>query len=109
MPSQPPVNSDKQLTRYIVLPYVNRKADDFANKLKSLVKDNYNQVEFNVAFKAPNTISNFFPSKDKIANQLDKSLVVYKTKCATFNVKYIGKTEKILGTISWSRQRANNG
>jgi hypothetical protein len=108
VPNKPPVKSDKQLTRYIVLPYVNRKADDFANKLKSLVKENYSQVDFNVAFKAPNTISNFFPFKDKITNQIDKSLVVYKIKCATCNVEYIGKTERILGIRLNEHQKLEN-
>ena len=46
----------KELKRFIVLPFVNRKAEDFAVTLKALVEDNYTQVDFNVAYKAPKTI-----------------------------------------------------
>jgi len=45
---------------------VNRKAEDFAVPLKALVEDNYTQVDFNVAFKSPNTIGNMFSFKDRI-------------------------------------------
>ena len=56
---------EKQYKRFIVLPYVNRKAEDFAFKLKHLVETNNSTVYFNVAFKTPNTIGNMFPFKDR--------------------------------------------
>jgi hypothetical protein len=45
--------------RFIVLPFVNRKAEDFAVRLKALVEENYTQVDFNVAFKAQYGAPNF--------------------------------------------------
>ena len=94
LPSQPkPI---KQHKRFIVLPYVNRKAEDFAVRLKRLVEENYTQIDFNVAFKAPNTIGNMFPFKDRIRDVECQSLVVYKINCATCNTEYIGKTQRIL-------------
>ena len=86
----------KEIKRFIVLPFVNRKAEDFAVRLKSLVETNYTQVDFNVAFKAPNTIGNSFPFKDRINEIPSQSLVVYKINCSTCKAEYIGKTERIL-------------
>jgi hypothetical protein len=81
----------KELKRFIVLPFVNRKAEDFAVRLKALVEDNYTQVDFNVAFKAPKTIGNMFPFKDRIRDISSQSLVVYKINCAK---KSVYKTRK---------------
>ena len=94
IPKQP--KPQKEVKRFIVLPFVNRKAEEFAVRLKALVENNYTQVDFNVAFKAPNTIGNLFPFKDKTRNKESQSLVVYKVNCATCNAEYIGKTERIL-------------
>ena len=86
----------KRETRFIVLPFVNRKAEDFGIRLKKLMKTNYPQIDFNVAFKAPKTIGDMFPFKDKVMNTEDKSLVVYKIKCTECGAEYIGKTERTL-------------
>jgi hypothetical protein len=86
----------KEAKRFIVLPFVNRKVEEFAVRLKTLVEVNYSQVDFNVAFKSPKTIGNLFPFKDKVRDTESQSLVVYKINCATCNVEYIGKTERIL-------------
>ena len=81
---------------YIVLPFVNKKAEDFAFRLKKLIQTNYPKVDFNVAFKSPKTIGNLFPFKDQIKEDKSKSLVVYRITCKTCNKEYIGKTERIL-------------
>jgi hypothetical protein len=94
LPAQP--KPQKETKRFIVLPFANRKVEDFAVRLKALVEENYSQVDFNVAFKAPNTIGNMFPFKDRIRDTTSQSLVVYKINCATCNAEYIGKTERIL-------------
>ena len=90
--------SEKQLTRFIVLPYVSRKAENHAKKLKNLVEKHYPQVDFNVAFKTPNEIGKFFPFKDNIKQTTSRSLVVYRLKCTKegCDASYIGKTERIL-------------
>ncbi len=49
LPNQP--KPQKETKRFIVLPFVNKKAEDFAVRLKSLVEESYSQVDFNVAFK----------------------------------------------------------
>jgi hypothetical protein len=41
----------KETKRFIVLPFVNKKAENFAVRLKSLVEESYSHVDFNVAFK----------------------------------------------------------
>ncbi len=56
------------------------------------MKTKYPQAD--VAFKAPKTIGDMFPSKDKVMNTENKSLVVYKIKCKECGAEYIGKTEK---------------
>jgi hypothetical protein len=75
------------------MPFVNKKAEDFAVRLKSFVEVNYPQVEFNVALK---TIGSLFPFKDQIQEKKCQSLVVYKINFKICNIDYIGKTERIL-------------
>jgi hypothetical protein len=95
LPNQP--KPQKETKRFIVLPFVNKKAEDFAVRLKSLVEESYSQVDFNVAFKSPKTIGSLFPFKDQIKEKTSQSLVFYvKINRKTCNVDYIGKTERIL-------------
>jgi hypothetical protein len=47
--------------RFIVLPFMHSNVEGFGIRLKKLVKVNYPQVDFNVAFKAPKTIGELFP------------------------------------------------
>ena len=82
---------------FLKLPYVNKKCDDFAFRLRKLVSENYWQTDFNVAFQAPRTIEKLFPFKDGVKNVLDRSLVVYSLKCGKCEEEYIGKTERLLG------------
>jgi hypothetical protein len=61
--------------RFLKLSYVNRKCEDYAFRLKKLVKTHYKQVEFNVALM---TIGSFlFPFKNKVGNVELRSMVVY--------------------------------
>ncbi len=46
--------------------------------------------------KAPSTIGNMFPFKDKTRDTPIQSLVVYKINCATCQAEYIGKMQRIL-------------
>ena len=85
-----------EFKRYIVLPYANYKCEDFARRLKQLVVSNFPQVDFNVAYQTPKTISNLFPFKDNIKKNEDKSLVVYKLNCKNCDASYIGKCKRIL-------------
>ncbi|CAF0863808.1 unnamed protein product [Brachionus calyciflorus] len=87
---------EKEIKRYIVLPYVGPKSDEFSDKLKDLITSNFPQIDFNVAYQTPQTISSFFSFKDKVKDAQAQSLVVYKMKCETCNAEYICKTERIL-------------
>jgi len=69
---------EKPVKRFLKLPYVSNKCEDFAFRLKKLVEADFPQVDFNVA---PMTIGKFFPFKDKIKNVEEQSLVVYNLKC----------------------------
>jgi hypothetical protein len=91
-----PAEPEKEIKRFLKLPYVSRKCEDFAFRLKQLVSSFFPQVEFNVAFQAPMTIGKMFPFKDRILNALDQSVVVYKVKCLNCEAEYIGKTTRIL-------------
>jgi hypothetical protein len=91
-----PVQTVEKMKRFLKLPYVNRKCEDFAFRLKQLVESNYTQVDFNVAFQAPMTIGKLFPFKDNIKKVEERSMVVYKLRCATCGATYIGKKERIL-------------
>jgi len=90
------VAQEEKTTRFLKLPYVNRKCEDFAHRLKSTVENFFPQVDFNVAFQAPHTIGKLFPFKDKIIDLEERSLVVYSLKCETCQAEYIGKTERVL-------------
>jgi len=93
--SEQPIQPSKQ-KRFLVLPYANKKADVFASKLTKLVTNNFPDVDFKVAFKAPNEIGKMFPFKDNIKETQKRSLVIYKIKCETCEAEYIGKTKRIL-------------
>jgi len=92
--SSPPPKPDKK--RFIVLPYTNRKCEEFSFRLKNLVDSNFNDLDFNVAFKTPRTIGNLFPYKDRIQHNEEKSMLVYKIACKNCEATYIGKTARIL-------------
>lgn len=82
--------------RFLVLPYVHKKAEKFADELKQLVNVNYPQVDFNIAFQTPSNIEQLFPFKDNVKKAEDRSLVVYRIECKQCGAAYIGKTERIL-------------
>jgi hypothetical protein len=90
------VEPDMKKTKFIVLPYTHRKCEDFGNRLKRLVNENFPQVDFKVAFQTQRTIGSLFPFKDNIKRTEDKSHVVYKLKCKDCEASYIGKTQRIL-------------
>ena len=92
------VQQQPTTTRYIVLPYVSHRAEGFAKRLRMHVNKHFPQVEFNVAFKAPNEVGKFFPFKDKVRQTHKQSLVVYHLRCEKegCDASYIGKTSRIL-------------
>ena len=79
---------------FFSLPYVSKKAESFAIRLKSSVEKVYPHLDFNVAFKTPGDIGKLFPFKDKIKAKEMQSLVIYKIKCETCDATYIGKTKR---------------
>ncbi len=97
-PMQERQTSTATHSRFIALPFVSQKAEGFAKRLKGLVNNYYPQVDFNVAFKAPDEIGKHFPYKDSIRSKESRSLVIYKIVCERegCNATYIGKTERIL-------------
>ena len=96
--AKPPTSAEpeKETKCFLKLPYVSSKCEDYAHRLKSLVSNNFPQVDFNVAVQAPMTIGKLFPFKDNVKNVSERSMVVYSLKCALCEVEYIGKTERIL-------------
>ena len=97
-PPAAPTPVDATKNRFIVLPYVSPRAEGFAKRLKFHVASYFPQVDFNVAFKAPNEIGKFFPYKDRVTEVASRSLVVYRIRCSHpgCDESYIGKTERIL-------------
>ncbi len=65
---------EEKLKKFITLPYVGRKCDEFATILKNLVAGSFSKVDFNVAFQALITIEKMFPFKDNIKKITDRSL-----------------------------------
>jgi len=98
LPSNELAPDDATKNRFIVLPYVSPRAEGFAKRLKLHVSSYFPQVDFNVAFKAPNEIGKFFPYKDRVTEITSRSLVVYRIRCGHpgCDESYIGKTERIL-------------
>jgi hypothetical protein len=77
--------------KFIVLPFTQRKCEDFANRLKRLVNDNFPKIDFNVAFQTPRSIGSLFPFKVNIKRTEDKAGVVYRLQCRDCDAAYIGK------------------
>ena len=88
--------SERDQKRFIALPYVCEKVEDFGKRLKKVVEKFHPKVDLTVAFQAPSTIGNLFPFKDRLKDREKQSLVVYKLQCKTCDAQYIGKTERIL-------------
>ena len=87
---------EKPEIRFLKLPYVSNKCENYAFKLKNLIESNFPQVEFNVAFTTPLNIGKLFPFKDNTKNVLDKSHVVYNINCSNCETNYIGMSKRIL-------------
>ena len=90
------VVTKKTEERYLKLPYVSRKCEEFAYRLKKLVETNFQQVQFNVAFQTPLHIGKLFPFKDNVKNIQDRSHVIYNIKCSNCIDDYIGMSKRIL-------------
>ncbi len=89
-----PTRENKKKKVFITLPYTNSNCDKVAEELKKLVNIYYDDIDLNVAFKAPKTIRDYFPYKDKVTDILEKSLVVYHIKCKDCANDYIGETKR---------------
>ena len=61
------IQSDKPVKWFLKLPYAGKKSENFAHRLKILVAGHFPQVDFYVAFKAPQTIGELFPFVQEIA------------------------------------------
>jgi len=74
--AKPPTSAEpeKETKRFLKLPYVSSKCENYAHRLKSLVSNNFPQVDFNVAFQAPMTIGKLFPFKDNVKNVSERSI-----------------------------------
>ena len=82
---------------YMVLPYGGKKSEENKTNLKILVNKYLHQIDFNLMFKTPRSIENFFSFKDKTEHDL-RSKIVYKIKCRDCDSFYIGKTVRHLKT-----------
>jgi hypothetical protein len=89
-------NQVKSKKRFIVLPYVSKKCEDFASNLKKVINNSFPSIEMEVAFQAPKYIANYFPYKDKIERPEEHANVVYHIKYLACDAYYIGKTKRIL-------------
>ena len=89
-------NEADKSKRFIILPYVNDRVEQYGKRLTRLINNFYPKVDFKVAFKAPKELGHFFRFKDKPTDILKQSLVLYHIKCKDCDADYIGKTERIL-------------
>jgi len=106
--SEPPAATEKPHKRFLKLPFVHRKCEDFSRRLKSMMTKSYPHVDFNVAFQTPMNIGKLFPYKDAIKKAEDRSLVVYSISCETCGAEYIGKTERILSIRIAEHKKQNS-
>jgi hypothetical protein len=80
---------------FLVLPYQNRRMDEYKKRLTSLVNRFYPQIDFRLMFTCPYTIGQMFPFKERTPPGL-VSRVVYKIKCKDCSEFYIGKTMRCI-------------
>ena len=62
--------------RFIKLPYLSKRCDEFESSLEELINKRYPQVDFTIAISAPTIIEKLFPFKDNVKNLKEKFLVV---------------------------------
>ena len=88
--------SSTKMKRFIVLPFVGKKSEDFAYRLKNHVESHFPQLDFNAAQQTPASIGGLFPYKDRIKEVEAQSFVVLKLTCNNCQSTYIGKSKRIL-------------
>ena len=74
---------------------INDKSKTIARKIQQLVKEKFDKIQIRITFKAPATISDHFPFKDKTNDPKQQSNVIYHIKCNECDADYIGKSIRI--------------
>ena len=69
-------NKPEKEIKCIVLPFVNSKADRFAQHLIKSVGDTFKNIDLRVAFKTPYNIGKMFPIKDNLREKSLHSRVI---------------------------------
>ena len=77
--------------RYVNLPFYGYVSYNLRKYLNNLFVKTYPQCDFRFIFTNPNTVSRFFPFKDRIPDLLCSN-IVYKFQCSSCNAGYIGST-----------------
>ena len=70
-------------------------AEILARKIKTTVKDHFQNINPRIAFKSPATLGSHFPFEDKVVDPNKLSNVVYNLKCKQCNASYVGQTVRI--------------
>ena len=80
---------------YVNIPYFSKATERFGKQLIKIASSIRPQLHVQPIARPPPSVSQFFPTKDKVPTQL-QSNVVYRITCSDCSASYIGKTTRQL-------------
>jgi hypothetical protein len=82
-----------KLKKYIKLQFFGSNSYKIRNELKSILKQSFHHIDFQIVFTNPFTIGSYFKIKDRLPDDV-RSCVVYNYQCSCCNARYIGSTTR---------------
>ena len=84
--------------QYVSLPFLGHYSYNLRNRLQSMFRKHFPQVNVRIVLSNKNTIGSMFPTKDRIPIRI-RSNVIYRFKCTGDGCysSYIGSTTRRLG------------
>ena len=87
----PQTTNEKKNYKYIEVPYIGAASYAYANRLKTIIRQNNPTTDLRVMYQTTNQTRRYFPTKENL-NKHKKPGVIYQISCFNCKNTYIGKT-----------------